>query len=106
VILTGAEFDELVVGQWIHIEQLDVGLWWMNIGGVTIHVAADRDGRPKSVTIDGPGHYDDPRAGCTYELRAWTDVPSGSLQPPVTPPAHSATPETATALSAPRKGNG
>lgn len=67
------EFDELVVGRWLHIEQIDTGTWWMNIGGVTVHVTADRDGRPKRVTVHGPLDYDAPVDGCTYE-EYWTET--------------------------------
>lgn len=66
------EFDELVVGQWIHIEQMDDNLWWMNIGGVTVDVRTDREGRPKQITVFGPYDYDQPREGCDYNLH-WTD---------------------------------
>lgn len=61
------EFDELVVDRWLHIEQMDTGKWWMNVGGVVLWVDVDRDGRPKRVTTYGPGEYDDPVPGCTYE---------------------------------------
>ena len=70
-----AEFDELTVGRWLHIEQMGNRVWWMNLGGVTVHVVADRDGRPTKVRVDGPGDYDDPVAGCVYELE-WT-APKG-----------------------------
>lgn len=63
-----AVFDELAVGRWCHIEQMDTGLWWMNIGGVTVHVKADRDGRPRRVRVDMPGFYDEPVQGCEYRL--------------------------------------
>ena len=66
--LEGTEFDELVVGQWIHIEQMDTSLWWMNVGGVTINVRADRDGRPKHVAVFGPSDYTEPVESCEYEL--------------------------------------
>jgi hypothetical protein len=66
--LPGTEFDELVVGHWIHIEGMDTGYWWMNIGGVTVHVTADRDGHPKRVRVDMPGFYDEPVDGCAYLL--------------------------------------
>lgn len=69
--LTGTEFDELVVGRWLHVEQMDTGFWWMSIGGVVVHVRADRDGRPKHVMVHGPGEWEDPVEGCEYEL-AWT----------------------------------
>lgn len=65
------EFDELVVGQWLHVEQMDTNRWWMNIGGVTVWVTADRDGRPKCVTVYGPDSYDSSREGCKYGLM-WT----------------------------------
>ena len=73
-VLADTEFDELVVGRWIHIEQMDTGYWWMNIGGVTVHVRADGDGRPKHVMVHGPGDYDDPVEGCSYEL-VWRGQP-------------------------------
>jgi hypothetical protein len=68
ITVPGTEFDELVVGKWIHVEQMSAGYWWMNVGGVTVHVRADRDGRPKHVMVHGPGEYDDPVEGCEYEL--------------------------------------
>jgi hypothetical protein len=61
------EFDELVVAGWLHVEQMDTGTWWMNVGGVTVWVKADRDGRPVSVSVYGPGDYGDPVEGCRYE---------------------------------------
>lgn len=66
--LTGTEFDELVVGRFFHIEQMDTGYWWMNIGGVTVHVKADRDGRPKHLVVHGPDDYASKVPGCSYEL--------------------------------------
>jgi hypothetical protein len=75
VEIPGAEFDELVVGRWIHIEQMDTGFWWMNIGGVTVHVKADRDGRPTHVMVHGPGDYAGPVEGCTYEV-VWSGLSS------------------------------
>lgn len=71
-VLDRTEFDELVVGQWLHIEQMDTGLWWMNIAGVTVHVKANRDGRPLSVTVYGPGDYAEAVDGCKYEL-VWSE---------------------------------
>ena len=67
-VLEGTEFDELVVGKWIHLEQMDTGKWWMNVGGVTVNVTADRDGRPKCVDVYGPGDYGMPVEGCKYSL--------------------------------------
>jgi hypothetical protein len=48
-VLEDAEFDELVVGSWLHVEQMSAGSWWMDIGGLIVNVTADRDGRPKLV---------------------------------------------------------
>jgi hypothetical protein len=67
-VLEGTEFDELVIGRWIHLEQMDAGRWWVNLGGVTVNVTADRDGRPRVVDVYGPGDYDDRQAGCRYSI--------------------------------------
>lgn len=68
VLPPGTEFDELVVGSFLHIEQLGTGIWWMNIGGLTVHVSADRDGRPRNVSVHMPGRYDEAAEGCVYRL--------------------------------------
>jgi hypothetical protein len=70
----GSDFDELVVGKWIHIERMNDRIWWMDIGGVTVHVKADRDGKPVEVTVHGPLDYNAPVEGCRYKL-TWTDLP-------------------------------
>lgn len=67
-VLEGTEFDELVVGRWIHLEQMATGSWWMDVGGVTLWIRADRDGRPKRIDVYGPGDYADPVEGCEYSL--------------------------------------
>jgi hypothetical protein len=71
--LPGTEFDELVIGHWIHLEQMNAIQWWMNIGGVTVWVTADRDGRPRNVQVYGPKDYDAPVDGCAYTC-TWTEV--------------------------------
>jgi hypothetical protein len=73
--LPGTEFDELVIGHWIHLEQMNRTQWWMNVGGVTLWVTADRDGRPRNVQVYGPNDYDGPRPGCEYEVK-WTETPA------------------------------
>jgi hypothetical protein len=70
--IPGAEFDELIVGRWLHIEQMDDDTWWMNVGGVTVNVRVRPDGRPSLVDVYGPRDYDAPQAGCRYEL-TWTN---------------------------------
>lgn len=67
-VLDRTELDEVVVGSWLHLESLGTGLWWMAIGGVVVHVQADRDGRPHRVTVHGPGDWNDPVEGCEYDL--------------------------------------
>lgn len=71
-VIENTEFDELVVGRFLHVEQMDTGAWWMNVAGVTVHVHADRDDRPTSVWVCGPEDYDEPVPGCRYEL-TWTN---------------------------------
>ncbi len=72
VVLPGTEFDELVIGHWIHLEQMGDTEWWMNIGGVTVWVTANRDGRPTRVAVYGPRDYDAPVDGCVYHCE-WTE---------------------------------
>lgn len=31
-------FDELVVGEWLHLEQMDHDLWWLRVGDARILV--------------------------------------------------------------------
>jgi hypothetical protein len=71
LVLGNTEFDELVCGRWLHVEQMDSSVWWMQVGGVTINVRVDRDGRPKSVYVYGPGDYAEEEPGVVYEL-AWS----------------------------------
>ena len=78
VVLEGTEFDELVIGRWIHLEQMDTGRWWCNFGGVTINITADRDGRPKVVDVSGPGDYGEAVEGCRYSLTWSADDGDGS----------------------------
>lgn len=83
-VLAGTEFDELVVGRWIHVEQMDVGRWWMAIGGLVVWVQVDRDGRPTAVDWYEPGTYDEPVPGVVYQGRSqpvevvpWDDGTAG-----------------------------
>lgn len=60
--IESTEFDELVVGQWIHVEQMAPGSYWMDVSGVVIDVQVDRDGKPKHVLVQS-----EPVDGVTYE---------------------------------------
>ena len=62
-VLEDTEFDELVVGSWLHTEQMGEGSWWLDIGGLVVNVQADRDGRPRMVTAEL-----EPVEGVTYKL--------------------------------------
>lgn len=75
-VLEGTEFDELVIGRWVHLEQQDAGTWWMSAGGVVVSVTADRDGRPRRVDVFGPGDYDGRAEDCEYSI-TWTGPENG-----------------------------
>jgi hypothetical protein len=62
-VLEDTEFDELVVGSAIHVEQLGEGAYWLDIGGLVVNVQIDRDGRPRSVMAEL-----EPVDGVTYKL--------------------------------------
>jgi hypothetical protein len=79
----GTEFDELVVGRWLHVEQKTGRRWWMNVGNVTVWVTVRRDGTPKHVVIYGPHDYaGGPADRCDYECN-WTGSPDedGPIRP-------------------------
>jgi hypothetical protein len=40
-------FDELVIDDWFHIEQMDDRCWWVRLGQNTTFVKIDRKGRAK-----------------------------------------------------------
>jgi len=44
-------FDELVIDQWLHLEQMDDDRWWLRIGDVTMSGTIDADGNAKA-TVD------------------------------------------------------
>lgn len=68
-VLAGTEFDELVVGDAIRIEQLDASLWFVDIGGLSMDVTIDRDGRPRKVFVREP----EPVEGCRVEFEGEQD---------------------------------
>lgn len=37
-------FDELVIDDWFHIEQMDKRLWWMRVGDLNINIHVRSDG--------------------------------------------------------------
>lgn len=72
-VLPGTEFDELVLGEFLHLEQMDTGRWWLNVAGLTVWIEADPDGKPTSVNVYGPGDYDEPVEGVRYGGPALAD---------------------------------
>ena len=79
--VSGTIFDELVVDRWLHVEAMQSNVWWMNVGGVTLHVTVDRDGHPKAVSVHMPGSYDYGREGCTYTLDHEAHDPGDTVWP-------------------------
>jgi hypothetical protein len=59
-------FDELVVDDWLHIEQMDRREWWMRIGDARVFIRIAEDG--KATTDIERGVYEDCR-GETYLLK-------------------------------------
>ena len=41
----GVRFDELVIDDWFHIEQMDDRRWWMCVGDLHINIHVRHDGR-------------------------------------------------------------
>lgn len=64
-VLENTEFDELVIGRWLWLEQMDSGAWIIDVGGVTIDIKANRDGKPIRVVVHAP---EKERPGCEYIL--------------------------------------
>jgi hypothetical protein len=40
-------FDELVIDDWFHLEQMDERRWWIRVGDARIDVVVDENGRVK-----------------------------------------------------------
>lgn len=45
------EFDELVVDDWLHVEQLDSCTWWMRVGPLVLHVSVGERGQAREVSV-------------------------------------------------------
>jgi hypothetical protein len=52
-------FDELVVDDWLHVEQMDETVWWLRVGDARLLVTLDREG-PPSVDVER-GFYAAPK---------------------------------------------
>ena len=49
-------FDELVIDDWFHLEQMDVRTWWIGIGDAHIWVHVPISGPPEISAQIPPGH--------------------------------------------------
>lgn len=47
-------FDELVVDDWFHMEQMDTRVWWLRLGQSTCFVHVGKDGYVRVVKQEGP----------------------------------------------------
>lgn len=46
------EFDEVVVDEWLHLEQLDSRLWSLRLGPLLISIHVGERGQADEVTVD------------------------------------------------------
>ena len=46
------EFDEVVVGKWLHVERMSTNHWWMRVGDDRVSITVGRDGRASKVTVE------------------------------------------------------
>jgi hypothetical protein len=55
----GVCFDELVVDDWFHMEQMNTRDWWIGLGGVMINVHIPAKGKPHIlIEEDDPTRHD------------------------------------------------
>jgi hypothetical protein len=66
--------DEVVVGEWLHMEQMDDNVWWLRIGDARLMVTLGAEGQP-SVDIQR-GFYAVPK-GSTSNFEPPDDAQSG-----------------------------
>lgn len=62
--LPNTVIDEVIIGSWFHLEQMDSRSYWMNVGGVMINIRLTKDGKPKQVTVEVGERHE----GCEYNL--------------------------------------
>lgn len=51
----GVQFDELVVDDWFHIEQMSTRCYWMRVGPIDLNVIVPRLGDPHVSVVLGDG---------------------------------------------------
>lgn len=47
----GPVFDELVIDDWLHLEQMSDNCWWMSLGDVRLWITVNKDGQA-SITVN------------------------------------------------------
>lgn len=60
--------DEVVIGDWLHVEAMNRREYWMNVAGVTLWIQLRKDGSVKSVRTYAAGTYDEPWDGVQYTM--------------------------------------
>jgi hypothetical protein len=53
------DFDEFVLGDWFHVENMDDDVWWLRIGDARVLVTLSKD-QPPTVDVER-GFYGEPR---------------------------------------------
>lgn len=46
-------FDELVIDDWLHLEQMSDRAWWLQLGGACFGISIARDGRVTVTLTEG-----------------------------------------------------
>jgi len=52
-ISDAGEVDEVVLGKWLHVENLDRDVWWVRVGDMRMDVRIDEHGNA-TVSVEGP----------------------------------------------------
>lgn len=47
-----AVFDELVIDDWLHLEQMDTNSWWMRVGDACVNVTVRKGGKVVDVSVE------------------------------------------------------
>ncbi|MFP2899320.1 hypothetical protein [Corallococcus sp. 4LFB] len=66
---------ELVVGDWLHVEQVEDEVWWMRVGDMRVTVKTPRNGLPE---VDVERGFYDMVQGDTKSIEG-SDSPQGAM---------------------------
>lgn len=71
-------FDELVVDDWLHIEQMDTRNWWMDLCGIRVSVYLPSNGKPSVLLeLDDPERMGELRSYLPNALASRETQPEG-----------------------------